>query len=50
MVTQQELNMLVAEFADNVAQQTDAIAHEQWDIQMDAICCENATYFREDHA
>jgi 5-formyltetrahydrofolate cyclo-ligase len=32
------------------AQQTDAIAHEQWDIQMDAICCENATYFREDHA
>mgnify|MGYP001169639110 FL=1 len=32
------------------AQQTDAIAHEYWDIRMDAICCENATYFREDHA
>ena len=32
------------------AQQTDAITHEQWDIRMDAICCENATYFREDHA
>ena len=32
------------------AQQTDAITHEQWDIRMDAICCENATYFREDRA
>ena len=32
------------------AQQTDAIAHEYWDIRMDAICCENATYCREDHA
>jgi 5-formyltetrahydrofolate cyclo-ligase len=32
------------------AQQTNAIAHEYWDIRMDAICCENATYCREDHA
>ena len=32
------------------AQHTDAITPAHWDIRMDAICCENATYFREDHA